>query len=157
MWASRHWQTFAQSYSAAPCFKPQRAYFEHLYLDCASQQQRLSDVNRIFIDGVCASLGIRTPITRSTDYDVPADATRSRRLVELCRAAGATAYLSGPSARAYIDEQEFKDAGIALEYMDYDGYREYQQLHPPFDHHVTALDLLFNAGPDAPRYMKSFG
>jgi hypothetical protein len=40
--------------------------------------------------------------------------------------------------------------------MDYGGYPEYPQLHPPFDHHVTLLDLLFNVGLDAPRYLKSF-
>ena len=40
--------------------------------------------------------------------------------------------------------------------MDYSGYPEYPQLHPPFDHAVTVLDLIFNVGPDAPRYMKSF-
>ena len=38
--------------------------------------------------------------------------------------------------------------------MDYSGYPEYPQLHPPFEHAVTVLDLIFNTGPDAPRYMK---
>jgi len=45
-------------------------------------------------------------------------------------------------------------AGIALRYVDYSGYPEYPQLFPPFDHAVTILDLLFNTGPDALRYMK---
>ena len=40
--------------------------------------------------------------------------------------------------------------------MDYSGYPEYPQLYPPFDHAVTALDLIFNVGPDAPSSMKSF-
>ncbi len=39
--------------------------------------------------------------------------------------------------------------------MDYGGYPEYPQLHPPFVHEVTVLDLLFNTGPDAPGYMKA--
>jgi hypothetical protein len=38
--------------------------------------------------------------------------------------------------------------------MDYGGYPEYAQLHPPFVHGVSILDLLFNCGPDARRYMK---
>jgi WbqC-like protein family len=155
-WASRHWQTLVQSYSAAPCFKPQRGYFEHLYLDCASQQGHLADINRIFIDGICANLGIRTTISRSSDYEVPAETNATQRLVELCRAANACEYVSGPRARAYIDETQFEEAGIGLEYIDYDGYREYPQLHPPFDHQVSVLDLLFNVGPEAPNYMKSF-
>ena len=39
--------------------------------------------------------------------------------------------------------------------MDYSGYPEYPQLHPPFEHGVTVLDLIFNTGADAPLYMKS--
>ena len=34
--------------------------------------------------------------------------------------------------------------------MDYDGYPEYPQLHPPFEHAVTILDLLFHTGTEAP-------
>ena len=60
-----------------------------------------------------------------------------------------TRYLSGPSAREYLDEQLFRDAGIEVAYMDYAGYPEYPQLYPPFDHAVTVLDLIFNLGPDA--------
>ena len=39
--------------------------------------------------------------------------------------------------------------------MNYDGYPEYQQLHGGFEHAVSVLDLLFNTGPDALRYLKS--
>ncbi|MDQ5937036.1 MAG: hypothetical protein QG574_4395, partial [Cyanobacteriota bacterium erpe_2018_sw_21hr_WHONDRS-SW48-000092_B_bin.40] len=41
-------------------------------------------------------------------------------------------------------------------WMNYDGYPEYQQLHPPFDHHVTVLDLLFNEGVNARLFMNTF-
>jgi len=40
--------------------------------------------------------------------------------------------------------------------MDYSGYPAYRQLHGQFEHGVTVLDLLFNEGPDAARYMKTF-
>lgn len=33
---------------------------------------------------------------------------------------------------------------------------EEPQLFPPFEHVVSVLDLLFNEGPNAWRYMKSF-
>ena len=38
-----------------------------------------------------------------------------------------------------MDESLFEEAGIKLEYMDYSGYPEYPQQHPPFDHAVTIL------------------
>jgi hypothetical protein len=37
--------------------------------------------------------------------------------------------------------------------MDYDGYPEYPQLHPPFAHGVTVLDLLVHMGDEAPGYL----
>jgi len=40
--------------------------------------------------------------------------------------------------------------------MDYSGYPEHPQLHPPFVHQVSIVDLLLNAGTNARRYMKSF-
>jgi WbqC-like protein family len=151
-WARSHWNAFAQNYSTAPYFSRYRASFEEMFLTCT--ELRLSWINRRFIEAICAILGISTPLTWSTDY--AAHGTKTERLVSLCVAAGATAYLSGPSARDYIEEEEFKRAGIELSYMDYSGYPEYTQLHPPFEHGVTILDLIFNVGDNAPEYMKSF-
>jgi hypothetical protein len=53
-----------------------------------------------------------------------------------------------------MDEALFQEAGIKLTYIDYSGYPEYSQIHPPFDHGVSLLDLLLNVGiADAPRYL----
>jgi hypothetical protein len=151
-WADRHWKTLIHNYAAAPFFDALRDEVQALYTRADSPE--LSRVNRLFLEELCRMLGIRTRLSWSTDYE--AEGTKTERLVSLCRAAGATDYLSGPSAREYMDEALFADAGIELGYMDYSGYPEYPQLHPPFDHAVTVLDLLFNTGPDAPSFMKSF-
>ena len=151
-WADSHWKTLVQNYSPAPFFDDYRERLEALYR--AIDDPRLSAVNRAFLEELCAILTIETKLSSSTDYGV--SGAKTPRLVSLCLAAGATAYLSGPSARAYIEENLFEEAGVELEYMDYSGYAEYPQLHGPFDHAVTVLDLLFNTGPDATRFMKSF-
>jgi hypothetical protein len=154
-WASRHWQTIVQSYRSAPHFAEHSTRFEGLYTEAAPALKRLTDINRAFIDVVCSILGIKTRISRSTDYG-GGTAERTGNLVSLCRAAGADSYLSGPSARAYVDEVRFAEAGIELTYMDYSGYSEYPQLNGAFVHEVSILDLIFNTGSEAPRYMKSF-
>ena len=41
--------------------------------------------------------------------------------------------------------------------MDYSGYPEYHQLHGDFVHEVSIIDLIFNEGPEAVSYLKSFG
>ena len=79
------------------------------------------------------------------------------RILELCLAAGADEYVSGPAARDYLDEALFADAGVRVRWMDYSDYPEYEQPAPPFEHGVTILDLLFATGSDAPSYMKTFG
>jgi WbqC-like protein family len=151
-WGARHWKTLQHAYAAAPNFDDHRDLVEELYADPGGRL--LSVVNRRFLAALCDVLGIDTKLSWSTEYEV--EGTKTERLVNLCRAAGADAYLSGPNAREYMEEDRFASAGIVLEYMDYDGYPEYPQLHPPFDHNVTILDLLFSTGADAPRYMKSF-
>lgn len=151
-WAERHWRTITQNYSRAPHFSRYAPEFERIYLE--GLPRNLSEINRILLHEVCAALGIDTRITRSTDYQ--ATGSKTERLVSLCQAAGATYYLSGPSAQAYIEPDRFLQAGIELDWMDYSGYPEYPQPHPPFDHAVSILDLLFATGADAPRYMKSF-
>lgn len=152
-WADRHWKTIAGAYGAAPFFDQYRDALGALYR--ASGLERLSDVNRRFLEAICGLLGIHTRLSWSTDYT--AEGSRTQRLVNLCRVAGATEYVSGPAARAYIEDDLFRNAGIELTYMDYSGYPEYTQLHGPFEHGVSIIDLLFNTGPDAHRYMKSFG
>ena len=42
---------------------------------------------------------------------------------------------------------------IEVLWMSYDGYREYPQLYPPFEPHVSVLDLIFNVGPAASEYL----
>jgi hypothetical protein len=118
-----------------------------------AREPTLSAVNERLTRSLCALLGIGTAITRSEDYSVACD-NPTERVVRLCQAVGATRYLSGPSARSYIEEQRFRDAGIALEYFDYSGYSEYPQPHGPFEHAVSILDVLACLGNEAPRALR---
>src|SRR5262249_6935897 len=155
-WAEKHWRSLATHYGRAPFFTHYEEQFKDLYLGCA--ETRLSAINHRFLAAICTLLGISTPLTWSMDYRFDRFAEdRNRRLLGLCQQAGATRYISGPTARAYMDDALFRDAGIEVEYMDYSGYPTYSQLHPPFTHALSIVDLLFNAGPEAPRFMLSFG
>jgi hypothetical protein len=152
-WAERHWKTLLHGYARAPHFAAVEERIAPLYLE--RSYERLSEVNRAFIEAIGAWLGITSSITWSTDYGV--EGTRGELILGLCRAAGADVYVSGPAARSYLDESAFAQEGIAVEWADYSGYPEYPQLGNGFDHHVSILDLLFHTGADAPRYMRSFG
>ena len=150
-WANSHWNTIKQFYKKAPYFNEYSAKFEQIYAECASEGL-LCKVNYRFIYAICEILGITTKISFSQDYGLIEGKTE--RLVDLVQKAGGTEYLSGPAAKDYIQADLFEKAGIKLSWMDYSGYPEYPQLYPPFEHGVSVLDLIFNCGPDAGKYMK---
>jgi len=145
-WARRHLRSLRQAYAGAPAFCDLLPWLEDVY-QRAEQEQRLSRINELFVRELCALLGITTRITRAADHRLPQG--RVERLVELCRQRGADEYLSGPAARSYLDEEAFSTAGIGVRWMDYDGYLEYPQLWPPFEHRVSVLDLLVHVGVEA--------
>jgi hypothetical protein len=149
-WATRHWRQIRDAYGRAPFFERYAAQFEAAYQSLRSD--RLSHINRTLTELLCNAFGIATRISSASDYH-PGDG-RMQRLIDLCQQAGATEYLSGPSARGYIDETLFAEAGIDLHFAGYSGYPEYPQPYPPFEHAVSAIDLLFCTGPRAIDFMK---
>lgn len=150
-WAEKHWRTLELAYKHAAHFA-QLAPTVKSWYERADKQARLTDVNAIFLHGIAGLLGLKTRIVTDTAY--PARGVKTERLLGIARAAGAERYLSGPSARTYLEEAMFSSAGITTEWMSYEGYPEYPQLHGGFEHAVTVLDLIFNTGADAASYIK---
>lgn len=151
-WASKHFKGLEQSYGRCDYFSLYHDELAALY-DAAKTEPLLSRINHRFITAICQWLGITTTITWSTDYALSEGLDKNDRLIALLQQTGATSYLSGPSGQNYIDETSFSKAGIALRYAAY-RYPTYPQPYPPFEHGVTVLDLLFNTGQDAPKYLE---
>ncbi len=117
-WAAKHWRSIRASYARAPFFPSNGPALEELFV--GAQDTSLSAINHHFIAGLCRLIGIETRLSWSMGYTLESE--RTARLVGICRQAGASDTLSGPAARAYMDEQQFRDAGIAVIYADYSGY-----------------------------------
>jgi len=114
----------------------------------------LSELNQYLIRHIAHDmLGIQTSFAQSALYKP--EGVRQDRLLDLLQKVGATEYLSGPAARAYISEETFKKANIKLSWMNYGPYPEYMQPYPPFVHEVSIIDLLFSEGPDAMAYLEA--
>lgn len=154
LWAKKHLKTLKQNYSKAQFFKEYMPFFEDLYSKVANEPL-LSDVNLIFIKAINELLGIKTKISKCEDFDLIEGQTK--RLLKLCQDVGATAYLSGPSAKNYLDESMFNSVNIDVEWVSYGGYKPYNQLFGEFTHTVSIVDLIFNEGSNATAFMKSFG
>ena len=152
-WTRKHWSTVSQCFAKAAYFEEYRDIFESLYRACAPLEF-LSDVNYLFLSKINEILGISKKLRWSSEFQLVEG--RTERLLDLCRQCGATRYLSGPAAKSYFDIELANKANIEVAWMDYSYYSEYTQLYGDFEHGVTILDLLFNVGESAHRFMKSF-
>lgn len=143
-WAKKHWETLRQSYARAPHFAAYAPLLADFY---ARRGDRLADFTIELTIALAWELGLTgTRFVRSSSLEIVG--TKTDRLLSLLAAVGANHYISGPSARAYIDADKVGAAGVTLEYMTYD-YPEYEQLYPPYDPQVSILDILFMKGAEA--------
>ena len=141
-WQEDHFKTLYHSYRPARCFHQIEPLLHDFYR--ARIWTFLSELNHYCTETIARLLGFTTRFLDSKNFDLAGD--RVGRLISLLQQIGATEYLSGPSARAYLagGESLFQQAGIRLAIKSYEGYPEYPQLHAPFEHAVSILDVLAN-------------
>lgn len=151
-WAQDHWNTIIHNYRKAPYFELYKDFFEDLYLN--TNEEYLSRINYRFLTAICGLLDIKTKFLWSSEFELLDD--RNERLLDICKKREATDYYTGPSSKFYMDDPLFSQHGVTVHYFDNSGYPEYTQQHGDFDHAVSIIDLLFNEGPNAKNFMKSF-
>jgi hypothetical protein len=152
-WTHVHLDCLRQAYRKAAYFSDIFPALEKAY-DKARDLNRLTQINELLLGVLAGLLAIETPLVRSqivprTTPD-PTD-----RLIEICKARGATCYISGPAAKAYLQRARFDAAGITLKYANYSGYGAYEQGTVAFEHGVSIVDVLMRCGKDARHHLKS--
>ena len=154
-WAATHRRTIEHAYRRAPHYAAVAAWIEALLAEVADEKH-LTRINETLLRAIGLRLGLAMAFRRCTDL-LDREAMRTmdptERLARLAEAAGAERYLSGPAAKAYLDPSVFASRGISVDWMSYDGYPEYPQLWGGFEPQVSIIDLLFNTGDEAPRYL----
>jgi hypothetical protein len=147
-WAASHLSKIRQSYARAPFFERYRPMLERWY---GQHPEKLADFTIETTIELARELGIRrTQFIRSST--LKCDGAKTGRLVKILKMLGASLYISGPAAKAYLEEDLLAKEGIALQWMTYD-YPPYPQLHGDYDPQLSILDLLLMAGPEAPAYI----
>lgn len=149
-WKIDHLNALLVHYKDANCIGEMKNWLSDMYLSC--NHDLLTDINLHFIKEINRFFKIDTEILRSKDFNLVDD--RNERLVNLCSDIGITQYYSGPAARDYMDEAVFVERGIEVRYWDYSGYSEYSQIHGPFVHGVSILDLILNEGSNSKEFLK---
>lgn len=147
-WTKSHWTTIQQAYKKAPYFDTYRDVFEDIF---SRRPEMLADFTIDTTIEIAGLLGLADKrFVRSSQLN--AGGTKTDRLVSILKEVEATHYISGPSARDYLEEEKLAGAGVSLEYMQYE-YEPYDQLYPPFEPQVSIIDLLMMTGPEAPRFI----
>ncbi len=148
-WPKKHLNALKYAYAKAPHFSAYLPWLESIF---NRRDKYLADFTIETTIELANLLGIKgTSFNRSSTL-LDIDGQKTDRLIQILKRVGATHYLSGPSARNYIEKDQFIEAGIGLEFIQYD-YPKYPQLHPPYDPHVSILDLLFMVGGNALSYL----
>lgn len=147
-WNRKHLAALTQSYAHSRYFAELEPTLDSWY---SSTLTKLADFTIDLTVELASRLGIQhTKFVRASQLGILGH--RTERLINIVKHLGCDHYISGPSAKAYLQEECFERAGVTLEYMKYT-YPEYPQLHGPFDPHVSIVDLLFMTGKDAPNYI----
>lgn len=143
-WAKNHLKALTFAYAKTPYFA---SYAEWLDSAFGRRDEFLADFTIWLTIEIARKIGIHhTRFMRSSGIE-GMEGQKTDRLIQILQHVGATHYISGPSARDYIEQEKFDSAGIALSYIEYN-YAEYQQLYPPFDPYVTIFDAMFMLGED---------
>lgn len=144
-WRKKHWRTLLTCYEKAPHFEEHREFFASLY---ERDWTRLAVLNEEILRYLLDRFGLDRPIHRTSE--LRPDGTKTQLLISICRRLGATGYLSGTGARKYVDEEQFRQAGLEHRFQSF-RHPVYPQLHGPFLPNLSAVDLLFTMGPAAGR------
>ena len=150
-WARKHRAAIELAYSKAPHFALLAPFLEQMY---ERKWENLVDVNIAAFELLADLLGVQAGFRKSSELAFPGSG--SDRVLAYCRELGATRYLSGPSARSYLDEASFAEAGIELEYHRFE-HPHYSQLHGQFVPGLSVVDLLANEGPAAGETLRGCG
>jgi hypothetical protein len=141
---NKHLSTIEHLYAKSEFYD---RYMPELSTVMLKPRESLAELDIDLINWFCEQMEIDTPIVSSSDLEV--SGKRVELLVDICRAVGAKRYVSPQGSKSYIDENNlFESNGIDLAYHEF-RHPEYRQLYDSFVPYLSALDLLFNEGPDS--------
>jgi hypothetical protein len=148
-WSKQHLRKIEAAYRRANNFAGAFPILSAAFA-AAADEISLSAMNQGLTRMICNLLGISTPMLRDVDL-LPRDDLQAmdptKRLLNLAKAVDATEYLSGPSARNYLDETLFLEAGLTVFWMDYAVCLvPYAQLWNDFEPAVSIVDPILNLG-----------
>lgn len=150
-WSDRNYQKIFHAYRKAPFFN---SHGPDLKKILESRWERLVDLNQELLEYLRDIFGITTPLINSAELAV--DGRKSELILNLCKAVDADTLLIGMGAsRSYLDTEAFAMAGIEIIGQDFTHPHYAQYGNDIFVPGLSAIDLLFNHGPESRNILQS--
>jgi len=146
-------ETLRHEYRKTPHFAEVFPWLQDQFSRLDAWDWRLGEMNMALIQGICGRLGLRANFRRASE--LPAEGAKAERLYHLCRAVGASRYVSPPGSSDYLEESTvFQDHGIPVDYFQYE-HPVYAQPGDAFESHLSIIDLMFNVGAEAASFVRA--
>ncbi|MBN1383316.1 MAG: WbqC family protein [Elusimicrobia bacterium] len=149
LWCNSHWESIKLNYSKAEHFSEHRDFFENIY---SNKWEKLIDLNIKIIGYLLKVFEIKTPVYYESKLGTTE--TSTDRIIQICKKLNADEYLSGRGGKDYMEENKFEESGIKLIWQEFK-HPEYKQVYDGFQPYMSAVDLLFNHGPESIGILKN--
>lgn len=149
-WKNKVLGTLQTCFGKAPHFY---TYFPQLEEIIRQNHTMLADLNIELITWLASRFEIDTPMERSSQLE-NVSGQSTERLASICNAIGADNYLSGFGGQKYQEQEIFQSRGIQLVVYDFQ-HPGYPQMFGDFIPGLSAVDLLFNCGPQSAEILKN--
>jgi len=142
-WEKKHFKAICTYYGKAKFFDMYYDGFRKIY---EVKYYNFMDVfkNTFFL--IKKLLGFESNVIFASSLKV--SGKKDRLLMNIIEAIGSDAYISGPDGRTYIDIKKWEENGIKIIFHDF-AHPVYPQLYGSFIPQMSAIDLLFNCGPES--------
>lgn len=155
-WRRQLLRRLAHDYRRRPHFEATYALLESLL---ATPEERLAHFHAHCLRGMASHIGLRTPILfedaahaelEAALAEHPADARpdrKTQRVIQLCRALEADAYLNPEGGARLYGDDDFRQAGLALSFLQ-SRVPAYEQGEPDRIANLSMIDVLMNLGAE---------
>ena len=149
-WVNHHLKIFKHYYSKSEFFNEAYEFLQEVYSKIDSNN--LSLINIHIIKSISKYLNLNCKFENSKTINQNKE-DASERLVEICKSQKSTIYVTGPSARNYLNEKIFLNNDIKIEWFDYGETKNYKQQSASFIKNLSIVDCIMNCGTDINKFL----
>lgn len=150
-WRANHFDLLKRSYETAPYYSEMLKLVETVY---NRDWDLLDDLSQETLNAICDYFDIFRDKKFISIKDLDVGGASSERVLATTLKLGADTYITGHGASKYLNHGIFEDAGVRVEYMDYQK-KPYPQLYGEFTPYVSILDLIANVGKEGVNWICS--